>query len=461
MSQLHAGFSRVDITPMVGISLKGYYGERIAKGTLDPTEATALALRIGDVTALILSVDVVGIPTPVVSEYRDAIAAAAGLPREAIFIHSVHIHTGPDIVPPDRNGTPKPEVVAKINEYRSFLGHRLVDASLSAIEDLSPATMGYAVGRAENVAYIRRFRMKDGSVKTNPGVGNPEILEPLEEIEERVSVIRFDREGKNDIVLFHFGLHPDVIGGYHFTADWPGFARRTLEAALPDTSAIFLNGCQGDVNHVNVNMASKDYAGGVRMDFTNGVRYDHARYIGRAIAGAVLGVYDKVIATDPDAIRFTELFSKCAANKAAPEQLAEAHRIHELHIAGRDSEISGEVGKGMDFVTVVAEAGRMVRLENGPDFFPYSMTGLSLGNVALIGIPGEPFTGIGRGIRTDGERDWELVLPCCIVNGYEAYFPTKKAYDEGGYEARASSYKCGVAEQMIAEGLEILKDLRK
>ena len=36
----------------------------------------------------------------------------------------------------------------------------------------------------------------------------------------------------------------------------------------------------------------------------------------------------------------------------------------------------------------------------------------------------------------------------------------REAYAEGGYEARSSVYAAGVAEQLIAEGLETLNALR-
>jgi len=52
-----------------------------------------------------------------------------------------------------------------------------------------------------------------------------------------------------------------------------------------------------------------------------------------------------------------------------------------------------------------------------------------------------------------------LVLPCGLTNGYEGYFPTREAYDEGGYEARASCYKSGVAETIAEAAREILNDL--
>lgn len=81
--------------------------------------------------------------------------------------------------------------------------------------------MGYGVGFAPNIAFIRRFRMKDGSVKTNPGVNNPDIVAPIGEVDERVNVLRFDREGADSLVLVNFGDHPDTIGGELVSADWP------------------------------------------------------------------------------------------------------------------------------------------------------------------------------------------------------------------------------------------------
>ena len=57
-------------------------------------------------------------------------------------------------------------------------------------------------------------------------------------------------------------------------------------------------------------------------------------------------------------------------------------------------------------------------------------------------------------------QGWDLVLPCCLTNGCEGYFPMQDAYDEGGYEARSSHYKAGTAERLIAEGVKLLDSLR-
>ncbi|MBQ4345511.1 MAG: hypothetical protein IJC75_00060 [Oscillospiraceae bacterium] len=113
----------------------------------------------------------------------------------------------------------------------------------------------------------------------------------------------------------------------------------------------------------------------------------------------------------------------------------------------------------MELTTVVAEAARMVRLEHGPESFPMDFLGIAVGNVALFGIPGEPFTGVGRGLKE--AAGWDLVLPCCLINGCGGYFPMQTAYDEGGYEARCSSFKAGVAELILEEGKQLLRELAR
>ena len=168
-----------------------------------------------------------------------------------------------------------------------------------------------------------------------------------------------------------------------------------------------------------------------------------------------MSVYDKVKYVEVDSLKTIEKTINVPSNKPTAEQLPEARYINEMHMAGRDAELPW---KAMMLTTVVAEAQRMLRLENAPDTFPMNLLGLAIGPVAFVGIPGEPFTGIGRAIKdTEG---FELICPCALTNGSEGYFPMQDAYDEGGYEARSSSFKAGVAERIITEGKEILASLR-
>ena len=455
MNKLQAGFAKLNINPPMGTPINGYYIPRHVEGYLDDLEVVALALKVENTTVVMLSVDTCIISTAIALTIRKQIAEAVNLPVESIWIHTTHTHTAPQIgdtfsvVPLEF-----PEQHDLLNEYYAFFARRLVDAATLAIADIKPAKMGWAVGTAPRISFVRRFRMKDGGVRTNPGVGNPDILHPIGDVDERVNVLRFDREG-DSLVLVNFGCHPDVVGGSLTSGDWPTLLRHRLEKSLDNVKCIFFNGAQGDVNHVNVNAKGGDF-NDTFHDFDDVDRgYGHARHMGNVVAGAVLQVYDKVTYTDVDSLRFLQKSISLPSNMPKPEDIPLARKYNELHLAGRDAEIPFE---GMELTTVVAEAARMLDLENGPEAFDVSFSGIAIGNISLFAIPGEPFTGIGRGLKE--AEGWTLVLPMCLTNGDVGYFPMKDAYDEGGYEARSSSYKAGTAELIIEEGIKLLNELR-
>ena len=447
MNTLQAGFSRVDVTPMLGIGIAGYYVPRFADGVLDPLQINALALSCGDARVVLMSIDHCGIVKEVLNPMIDHVCQSTGLPREAVYIHSTHTHTGPFL-----NYAPTDPLEI---EYAQTVTRKFADAAKLALDDLKPARMGWGIGEAPNIAFVRRFRMKDGSVRTNPGVDNPDILHPIGDVDERVNVLRFDR-ADDSLVLVNFGNHPDVVGGCKISADWPGFLRQTVEKALPGTKCLFFNGAQGDVNHVNVHPRG-GYLNDMFMDFDDVARgYKHARYMGRVVAAGVLQSFDKVKYVDVDTIRFAQKCIDVPANLPTPADLPEAKRINQLHLAGRDNELPYS---GMMLTTVVADAARKVRLEHGPDSFRMPLSAITIGPVAMFGIPGEPFTGVGRALKE--AEGFELVLPTCNTNAKEGYFPMLECYEEGGYEAGSSNFKAGVAELIIHAGLGLLEDLRK
>ena len=446
-NNIKVGYACVNITPPMGVNIAGYFVERIADGVLDELEACAVAVSSGDSTAIIITIDHCGLSKAYLNEWRANVAEATGVAPEAVFIHTTHTHTGPVLYKNHKN--PLTE------QYEIFLKSRVRDVAVFAVADMKPAKMGIGVSEAKNVAFIRRYRMKDGSAKTNPGVNNPDIVAPIGDTDERVNVVRFDREGAESVVVVNFGNHPDVVGGNKLSGDWPTLTRGFVERAIENTKCIFLNGAQGDVNHVNVHPKAGDF-NDMFHDFDGCSRgYGHARHIARVVTGAVMSVYDKVEYTEVDDISYMQRVVDIPSNKATAEELVLAHKYNDLHNAGRDDLIPYEA---MMLTTVVAEAGRMVRLENAPDAFPMLFTALNIGGVGFFGIPGEPFTGVGRGIKT--AEGYKLVLPCCNTNAKEGYFPMKDSYEEGGYEARSSNFKAGTAERIIEEGLKMLDEIK-
>lgn len=455
MNKLSVGFARANITPMRNIGLSGYFVKRPMDGVLDELEVNAVAIESGDKRILMISADLINIVTHVADDFRAAISAATGVDAEAIFLHGTHTHTGP-VIDPKHPLLTKDDELALVVEYVNFLRRRVVDVSLSAIDDLKPAKMGFGVGKAENIAFVRRYRMKDGTVRTNPGVNNPDILHPIGQIDDSVNVIRFDRDGADSIALVNFADHPDTVGGCKASADWPGFVRRTTEKVLDDVKCIVFNGAQGDINHVNVHPTG-GYLNDMFMDFDDVARgYKHAQYMGRVITGSLLQVWDKVEYKDVDSINFMQKVAVVPSNRPDPSELPEARYINDMHNAGRDDELPY---KGMMLTTMLADARRKVRLEHGPDSFEMRFTAISIGNIAFFGVPGEPFNSIGRAIKAEA-KGWDLVIPCCLTNGSTGYFPSTDAYVEGGYEARGSSFKEGIAERIVENAVEMLNAIK-
>jgi len=434
MSKLTIGFGRADITPPNGLFISGYYSERRGKGCLDDLKASVLAFSDGEKTAVVFTLDVIGIDEEFGDRLRSLIAERTGLPYEAVYYACTHTHTAPaissDLFPIDP-------------EYNSIMFRKCADAAAEAIADMSAADVFTARGTVEDISFIRRFKMKNGRTQTNPGHGNPEIDHPISTPDESLQLVRIVREGKDDLVIVNFQVHPDVVSGSYYSSDWPGFVRRTFEGAVPGTKCLFFNGAQGDTNHFNPLSGIPRRSG-----------YEHARHMGMCIAGEAMKLYTYAEKSEGDTVGFAQVNLVVPSNRGTADDLVLAEKYIALHEAGRESEIPYT---GMEYVTAVARAYRVKRLEFGPDSFTLYLNAVRFGDVVFAGIPGEPFTDIGRGIKAGSP--FGMTIVCCCANGYEGYYPMQSAYDEGGYEANSSQFTAGIAERIIDGSVAMLKEL--
>ncbi|NMA07904.1 MAG: hypothetical protein GX929_02150 [Clostridiales bacterium] len=438
---LKVGFSRIDITPPLGTYMQGYFSPRQADGILDPLLASCIAFSDGERTAVVFSLDLIGIGQSVSDEARKIISEMAHISADAVFLACTHTHTGPVM---------KTVLFPHNPVYNAYCFARLGSAAMAAIDDLKPAKMLSARGSVKNVAFIRRFRMKDGTIRTNPGYLNPNIRTPISTPDEMLQLVRIIREGGEELALINFQVHPDVIGGTKWSADFPGFVRRTFEGAVPGIRCIYFNGAQGDTNHIDV---SRDRNGPDTETFPV-TGYKHSAYMGRAIAGAALAVYDTAQPLADGKVSFAIDDLIVPANLPKPEDIPHAKHLIELHESGRDAEIPES---GMGVTTLVAEAYRMVRLEHAAPDILLRLSSVTAGDLAFAGIPGEPFTDVGRGIKE--ASPYSFTIPCCVTNGSEGYFPMYSAFAEGGYEARSSRFCPGVAEEIVAGHTRMLRRL--
>ena len=327
MENLNVGYGSVIINPEIGTPIFGYYVPRFVKGVLDDLTASALAIKLFAKTIVMVSIDNCGLDKSVVDRITDEVKKNTGIDTENILISCTHTHTAPyaqhsDMFVMDNE---------MIDRYRSFLTKKVVCAVELAISDLKPARMGYAVGRApERIAYIRRYKMKDGSTQTCPPINDENIVGPIGELDNRVNVVRFDREGGKSIVVLNYGLHADTIGGELISADFVHWLKKTLDLSL-NVECICFMGAQGDVGSTNV-FPTKSDMNDTEISFDNEMKSPGmARFVGRALAGTVLQVYDKVKYVPVERLKIQKREIAVAANVPAREDLPRAHEYKRLH----------------------------------------------------------------------------------------------------------------------------------
>ena len=441
---MKTGFSRECITPPMGIHMSGYYETRVAKGVLDDLFVSAVSFDDGNKKAVIIGVDTLMMASSQCRKCIKLVADKCSIDEKSIFINCSHTHTGGsiDLKPLGNNPGDK--------EYEKYMFEKIAEAAKKSFENMKDSAFFAADGKAENISFLRRYKMKNGNTQTNPGVENPDIDQPLGMVNDTVKLLKIVRDDGDDIFIINFGTHADTVGGEMISADWPGFVRNTIEKALDGVKCLFLTGAQGDVNHINPHPTTFDRIG---LDYNtfDGVprSYSHAKHMGQVVAGAVLLICEKAVPIDNNEIAFETLEVVLPSNQDN-SRLEEAERIYKLHEEGKDSEIPFEK---MELTTVIAEARRIVTLQNGPESFAYTISGIKIGEAVFLGTPGELFSEIGLKIQENSQ--FATTFVCCLTNGGDTYFPTSSAYDEGGYESRTSFLKKG-GDKIIIDSMKTL-----
>lgn len=444
---MKTGFCRKKITPPLGTPIIGYYKERLTSDVIDDLYTRVAAFDDGETKAVVVAVDLCLLGKDSCDLFRKTISEFCGVAEDAVFISCNHTHTGPLTVP-DFASDKKPDPA-----YMEFLRVTIRDAAAYALRDMKESRFFVAETDVEGLTFVRRFKMKDGTIK-KPEAGDPDIVCPVGAPNETVKVLKILREGGDDLFIVNLGTHSDTVRGDRISADWSGYVCATLEGALPGTNCMVLMAPQGDSIHRD--LTRKDGALVTFRKNPDDVKEGapHARYMGRVIAGKVLTVCDRAKEIGADRIRFGKLEVEVPSHQEN-DRLEEAKRINDLYESGRAAELNLQP-TALTFT--VAEARRILNLKDGPTSFRQTMFALRLGDLVLAGFPGEPFTALRN--MVDAKTPFENTMVCCLVNDSPGYFPYPEAYDEGGYEVLASVFGRETGNILVNGMLELLNTLK-
>jgi predicted amidohydrolase YtcJ len=377
----------------------------VPTATLHELWAKAIALEAPDGgRAVLITSDFQGVPRSMSDRVFARVEAEYGLGRDRVMFTFSHNHCAPrlgddllDYYPEDEE---QERIVAR---YTDAMIERCVDLVGEALDDLAPAELRTGAGRAGFA--VNRRENPEPSVAARIARGEP-LAGPTDHAVPVMTVTRPD--GRLAAVLFGYACHPTTLNINVSNGDYPGFAQAFLEKSHPGTTALFVNTCGGDQNPLP------------RRSVELCERY------GLMLAAAVEEVLRQPL--EPVAATLRVAFEKI------PLEYERVATERELEVATADRH-----------ATKARWARRMLRRlragETFPASAPYPLHVWRLGGDTLfIGMGGE--TVVDYALRFKGSwgpRTWVLGYTDDML----AYIPSRRVWEEGGYEGGPHIYEYG------------------
>ncbi len=439
---LRVGVAEVEITPPVGYRMAGYFHERRSTGTKDPLKAKAMVLEQGRTKIALVFCDLVGMPASVATRARERASAKTGIPAANMSVSATHSHTGPlyygamNKILNDRSGPME-------FDYPSMLVDRIAEVVEKAHAARRPGYLEAGIAKEESLSFIRRFQMKDGTVRTNPGALNPEIARPMGTIDPDVGILLAHAEVETMPKFPHpvldsvgsltvFACHCDTVGGTEYSADYPFFLERELRSARGiQLVSLFGAGTCGNINHIDVKTKERR-------------KTDE---IGTTLAKTILDRIPSLTPIQPS-LAMTSVRVQAPVQRVTPEQVAEARK--------NVDKVGGKELPSLDQVRLCT----VLNLADLPETWPLEVQAIRLGpDTAIVTLPGEIFVEHGLAIKKASAFKHTFVIE--LANDNCAYVPTREAYAQGAYEVINSRLQPGGGEMMVDAAIRLLKELRR
>lgn len=435
---LKIGMAQKDITPPLGSPIAGNFREDYGcRGVYHRLYARAMVFDNGRQRIGIAVADLAGVSAEMVRVCRQKIKETCSMEPSNIMIAATHTHSGPDVmglIPDQRVDVQTVEMV------QSGIAEAVIEADRNKVL----ARVGFGSGKEGTIAHNRRLRLMDGKTHMNWEKIEPgEIKEILGPIDPEVGVIKIeDIHGKPLGVFINYTCHPAILAGdnYLISADYPGFTYQRLKDIFGQAVlVIFSNGAEGNINQIDpYNPAQKR-------------GFEEAERLGNKLADEVANVYRQIKTFDSALIKTSTEELLVPRRKISDERLNWAKKV----LAEWDGKTLGLVD-GLPDIFYAREAMMLKEKENEPVSSEIQV--MRVGDMALVGLPGEVFVEYGLEIKDMSHFKKTFIIG--LANDYIGYVPTLKAFQEGGYEptpCRGSQLTETAGEMLVESALRQLK----
>ncbi len=387
MSLEIATFSR-EITPAAGVLLAGYGPEVVSRDIHDPLFIKGMAFRDGTRQVLLLSFDLLGLDRDFVVAIRKACAASARIPAENVVLTCTHTHSGPHT---RRLGTLhfSRARLREFEQYRRFLISNSAGTVSGAFSDMRKVDVfHYSVRCHENLN--RRYVAPDNDCVYLPDAKH---LIPLANniTDPELGMLFFIEPGAEHpfATFVNYAAHPLTcrakgLASHMISADYPGVLRREVEKKTGG-NCVFTSGACGDLH-------PKGFESG----------FSRTEEMGKTLAS-------QIAESCSDAIR----------NPKRCRMPSPALNIRSVFVK-LPFRSSGCVEPRLPLYRNRSSVNAELQI-------------LTIGEAALIGVPGELLSGPGLEIKWNSPFRKTFIL--YNSTAYLSYLPPANCFVQGAYEA--------------------------
>ncbi len=429
------GYGKYNITPdgQVGMGGYGRSDQRLSTGVLSYLWVTCVAISDAeDNTILVYGMDLCG--SGDAAEFRTNVSQATGVPVDNIVMSASHTHSAPDYS----------VATSGSGDALNKLKKGLVAAAETAMEDRKEAKMFVGSVDTEGMNFVRHYICNDGSYcGDNFGDSSSGYAGHASQADPELQMVKFTREGDNDVYIANFQTHPHQTGGsakYDLSADIVGEFRTNMENDLGCEIAYF-TGAGGNINsrsRIEEENQTKDWK-----------------------------EWGKRMAKYAQSVEYTEV----ATGKVQAAKYEFEAKINHAddQWAGLGSDLRNRWNKGEITTAQVKElsaaagfpfnspyhAGAVSSRASMGSSSSFIIQAFSFGDVGFVCAPYEMFDTSGVFIKENSPFKMTVIAEC--ANGGNGYFPSQFAFDvSGGYECDTTKYVPGTAEALADRYVEML-----
>jgi hypothetical protein len=293
--------------------------------------------------------------------------------------------------------------VALIEEYTTKMVDDMSKMIGAALDDLAPASL--AMGNGKATFAVNRRENPEAEVPKMLAEGTP-LKGP---VDHNVPVLKVTRpNGELAAVLFGYACHPTTLSFRTWCGDYPGFAQLEIEREHPGVMALFVNTCGGDQNPLP------------RRTVQLCQEYGHRLAVG--VEEALQGEFTHVSAGLKTSFEMVDVaYTKVVDRKDLQEAIDSNNAI----LARWGERLMKKLDAGEKF----------------PATYPYPVHAWQLGSEMLvIGMGAETVVDYALRFKKEfGPNTWV----CGYADDMIAYIPSRRVWEEGGYEGGARLYEYG------------------